>query len=250
MLNIRGKPYYHRMRAALEEFVGNNQKEKNMCKSIYRLFFIFTTILIMIFLFTDFVYLLINVLAKSNFNTIQDLKDYDARACYYYGDEFLQNMFQRESDILYEVGQTQLDCLMLLKGQDVDVVIINEFALLKLLQQNKQFLNKLRYQVNLNTNIAHHILINNNQPDWFQSQLQRAIDFIQKQKLDLLVKEKYLPTQLQNSKSTSLMPNQPTFQLICAILSLVFILILQITLVHRQFLKYKNRNKWKGEKIK
>jgi hypothetical protein len=78
------------MRAALEEFVGNNKKEKNnLCKSIYKLFFIITTVLIMIILFTDFIYLLINILAKSNFNTIQDLKDYNAKACYYNKDVFL-----------------------------------------------------------------------------------------------------------------------------------------------------------------
>lgn len=40
------------------------------------------------------------------------------------------------------------------------------------------YLSKLRYQVKLNTNIAHHILINKNDPPWFRKELNDAIDVI------------------------------------------------------------------------
>lgn len=50
----------------------------------------------------------------------------------------------------------------MLDDHTVDVVIMGEFNLLIFLEENKSYLNKLRYQIKLNTNIAHHILINKN----------------------------------------------------------------------------------------
>ncbi|CAD8054798.1 unnamed protein product [Paramecium sonneborni] len=244
---VEDKPYYYKIKESFIWFGGQNQHEKeNICKQVYRFVFAMVSFLIVIILFSDFIYLIINSLAKSNFNTIQDMKDLNAIACYYEQDQFLQNLFARDRGLSRQIGVSQLQCMEMLNDQFVDVVIMSEFNLLIFLEQHKIFLSKLRYQVKLNTNIAHHILINKNDPQWFRNELNEAIDVIQKQKLDLLIKEKHLPTKIYNSKNKSIMPYQPTLQLICAILSILFIIVIQITLVLQELNILKNKLKIKS----
>ncbi|CAD8132526.1 unnamed protein product [Paramecium pentaurelia] len=254
---VEDKPYSFKIKESFIWFGGQSRPETdNICKQVYRFVFAMVSFLIVIILFSDFIYLIINSLAKSNFNTIQDMKDINAIACYFEQDQFLQNLFDRDRGLQRKIGDSQLQCMQMLNEQIVDVVIMSEFNLLIFLEQHKMYLSKLRYQVKLNTNIAHHILINKNDPLWFRKELNDAIDVIQKQKLDLMIKEKHLPTKLYNSKNKSIMPYQPTLQLICAILSILFIIVIQITLVLQEFNIFKNKIKIKyfpdkiGSKVK
>lgn len=68
LLNLAGQNYYQMMKAAFKDFFGFHQtKGINMCRLIYSFFFTTISLIILIVILTDFIYILITLLAKSNF---------------------------------------------------------------------------------------------------------------------------------------------------------------------------------------
>ncbi|KAM3131756.1 hypothetical protein pb186bvf_016152 [Paramecium bursaria] len=230
--------YYKKVQKALIQLFGSSERKKQIgiCSVLYKIYFIPCTIIIFLVIMIDLIYVITILIQQSNFNSLQDVIEYGVSTCALNGDQFIQSLQVKDRSLIIYLRDNPSNCVESLFNHQVQLMIMSEFTILQYLKEYPQYQKSFRYKLISKGNRDYKILMNNNQPDWFQQRLNNAISQIIMLNLDLEVKDRHLPAKLFNQQIKSIIIQNNSIQLIQIISIFMLIIIIQYSKI-QQFLQ-------------